>query len=576
MIMKKYLLLLLVCTTAMSAFAQNETRRALSEREVRTNNQEEARDTRAKLYEIQQMNIENHRADAFALRNAPVHRLDSMVAVVQGTRHSKEAYEFNADGTLKARIQYSWHNNAWARGGRFEYEWDNNGNRIQQITSSWHTIGAHANTFLPLTKTVFAYDNAGNRILYRRYDSYPAWEYFIYREYEYDSNGNRISIIFFREEFCWWEFDNIMMRDKQLFEFDNAGNMTMRTEFNWDFTNGVWVGREWGGKVMYEFNAHGHPVKRLEFDWDTATGDWVPADWRPVITFRNEYEFDTEGRITSHIVYRDNGPGENPANKFLFEFDINGNMTLKTIFSWQMEWNQNWEIIGGYWEQFAKYIREYDNAGNRILDSRYFYDWWDEFWAGEERTRITFDSEGRIIFGAVYRWHNAGRVWQVAGTVEFEFDSNGNLISEIIDVAGEPTLKTVWEFDPNYYLFSDVKWGIEGVVMVNKMTVMREYVLVSGNWVEFAVTTAHYSALDDTVDIPNRPTASIAVFPNPVSDSFTVSGITENTLVTVTDLSGRTVLQQMVSPNESVSVGHLPQGMFLVRVNETVVKIIKQ
>ena len=573
--MKKYLLLLLVCTTAMSAFAQNEARRALSEREVRTNNQEEARDIRAKLSEIQQMNFENHRADAPALRNAPVYRLDSMVVkTAAGVRQSKEAFEFNADGTVSARTEYSWHNNAWAPGFRFDFQYDSNGNRIQQIQSSWHTAPS---AFVPWQKTVFAYDDAGNRILFRRYDSYPAWEYFIYRKYEYDSNGNRTSIIFFREEFCFWEFANIWMREKWLFVFDNDGNMLMRTEFEWDFTNEVWVGKEWGGKVIYEFNAHGHPVKRLEFDWDTAAGGWVPAGWRPVITIRNEYEFDNEGRITSHIVYRDNGFGENPANKYLFEFDSNGNMTLKTIFSWQLEFDPNtWEVIGGYWEHFARYVRGYDAAGNRILDSRYFYDWWDGFWVGEDRTKLTFDSEGRIIWGAVYDWNSITNAWRLRGTVDFEFDSNGNLISEIIDVVGDPTLKSVWEFDPNYYLFSDVKWGVEGVVMVNKMLEMREYVQAS-DWTEFAVTTAHYSALDDgTTDIPNRPEVSISVFPNPAADSFVISGITENTLVTVTDLSGRTVLQQIVAPNESVSVSHLPQGIYFVRVNETVVRVIKQ
>jgi|GEM_PF-2030721 len=71
-------------------------------------------------------------------------------------------------------------------------------------------------------------------------------------------------------------------------------------------------------------------------------------------------------------------------------------------------------------------------------------------------------------------------------------------------------------------------------------------------------------------------TAQIFVFPNPVFGSFQIGGITENTLVKITDLNGRIVLQQVVSPNEQISVGHLSAGMYLVKVNEKIVKIVKR
>jgi len=79
-----------------------------------------------------------------------------------------------------------------------------------------------------------------------------------------------------------------------------------------------------------------------------------------------------------------------------------------------------------------------------------------------------------------------------------------------------------------------------------------------------------------TTNVGKTQTEQIFIFPNPVFENFTISGITENTLVSITDLHGRIVIQQMVSPNEQISVGHLSAGVYLVRVNEEVIKIVKR
>jgi len=59
-------------------------------------------------------------------------------------------------------------------------------------------------------------------------------------------------------------------------------------------------------------------------------------------------------------------------------------------------------------------------------------------------------------------------------------------------------------------------------------------------------------------------------------ESFRISGITEKTVVTVLDISGKTMLQRIVSPDETVSVTHLPQGMYIVRTADEVIKLIKR
>jgi hypothetical protein len=67
----------------------------------------------------------------------------------------------------------------------------------------------------------------------------------------------------------------------------------------------------------------------------------------------------------------------------------------------------------------------------------------------------------------------------------------------------------------------------------------------------------------------------IRIYPNPVTESFRIAGLTAPTPVTVTNAAGQTVGQQTVNGDESISIRHLPQGVYLVRANGQTEKIIK-
>jgi hypothetical protein len=76
--------------------------------------------------------------------------------------------------------------------------------------------------------------------------------------------------------------------------------------------------------------------------------------------------------------------------------------------------------------------------------------------------------------------------------------------------------------------------------------------------------------------ITSVASASLQVYPNPVKESFRIDGLAAPTPVIITDLSGRTVLQQTVSSNETIPAGHWPEGVYIVRVNGQSMKIIKK
>jgi hypothetical protein len=91
-----------------------------------------------------------------------------------------------------------------------------------------------------------------------------------------------------------------------------------------------------------------------------------------------------------------------------------------------------------------------------------------------------------------------------------------------------------------------------------------------------AATVSDVTMEGSLTGISNVEKYSLRIYPNPVAESFYINGITTPTQVTVTDLGGRTVLTQKVNCNEPVAVGHLPKGVYIVRVNGTIVKLFKK
>ena len=65
-----------------------------------------------------------------------------------------------------------------------------------------------------------------------------------------------------------------------------------------------------------------------------------------------------------------------------------------------------------------------------------------------------------------------------------------------------------------------------------------------------------------------------AISPNPANECFTVSGISENTPITVFDISGKRVIEKTVNPNEKISVTDWNKGIYLVKVNDKTAKLI--
>ena len=96
----------------------------------------------------------------------------------------------------------------------------------------------------------------------------------------------------------------------------------------------------------------------------------------------------------------------------------------------------------------------------------------------------------------------------------------------------------------------------------------------NGEKAECAVTVATLNSIDVFDAL-----SDISVFPNPATETITISGLVGGELIAIMDMAGRTLMQiKTHNTKESISVGSIPAGTYLVRITkgnaEKMVKIV--
>jgi len=82
-----------------------------------------------------------------------------------------------------------------------------------------------------------------------------------------------------------------------------------------------------------------------------------------------------------------------------------------------------------------------------------------------------------------------------------------------------------------------------------------------------------YLTKSATTGIADASTNPIAVYPNPVSDFFTIGG--EKGLVRIYDVNSHMVLNQEVTSDKQINVSSLPKGVYVVKINTKSFKLVK-
>ena len=79
-----------------------------------------------------------------------------------------------------------------------------------------------------------------------------------------------------------------------------------------------------------------------------------------------------------------------------------------------------------------------------------------------------------------------------------------------------------------------------------------------------------------TTAIPTITNSTISLYPNPTTDYFQVNGIDANTLITIKDLNGKTLIIKQINFSDKININSFSKGIYMIEVNTNKGLIIKK
>jgi hypothetical protein len=231
--------------------------------------------------------------------------------------------------------------------------------------------------------------------------------------------------------------------------------------------------------------------------------------------------------------------------------------TQATFTGWNFATTPIWEIDGinnsGYpyltWQSFPIDAPSVQ-ASTLVFSAIHNYDMTISWTYGNGDARVVFVKEGTgAISNPVNQTtYTASSDWEMPGT---QLDASGYYC--VYNGTGNSVTVT--------NLAKNTQYNVQ-VIEYNGDAGTEVYSTVVGADNPKSQTTTNeagtgYNAHDES---------KLMLYPNPVSDVFYIEGLSEVTVISIIDLSGRTLIQKQVSDNEAVYVNQLPKGNYVLKI----------
>lgn len=257
-------------------------------------------------------------------------------------------------------------------------------------------------------KTVYEYDEQGNRILYWRIEE-PYGEQTA--RYEYEEQGNLINQLIY-------DNDNSVASSRYESEYDEQGNL-IRYE--------GYLISDWGDVSIlleeYEYDDQGNRIEKRSCRPDNHE-----------VTGWNKYEYDERGNLIKETICDYPDFGVNAWSEY--EYDEQGDLIKEAYYSYEYEYGGEFgnDVIGIMYDAGAKELRTeygYDEQGNLVKEESYSDS------GSYNRTEYEYDERGNLIKEQDYlRYDSTAEERKMPDWKEYEYDEQGNLIKEMNCMSG--------------------------------------------------------------------------------------------------------------------------------------------
>jgi hypothetical protein len=309
------------------------------------------------------------------------------------------------------------------------------------------------------------------------------------------------------------------------------------------------------GDIVYEY-----------YFWRTQTNDWERGS-KTVY----EYKGDRQTKVISYPWNEEqNTYMESPWGKDEYRYDERGKKLYEAHYDWDFNLN-DWKS-----ESSSSTEYQYDDAGKVAVTYS------PDAANPSKKTEYQYDVQGYLIKEISYSKVNLFNDWAKSAERIYHNDTQGKCTSfELYEGHILQYVNGLITIDVTY-------WGLYGLQTYEYDALGRvkryvfEQIIYEAKSATEVVDTRRRDTVSSTyyyrnnVSIGELENNDVAVYPNPIVESFRINGITVPTEVIIADLSGRTILQQTIEANESVTVGNLPKGLYLVCVNGKTLKVVKR
>jgi len=487
---------------------------------------------------------------------------------------------------------------------KWYYAYDQFGNESEFIylyldenTQTWFTNQAYT----------YTYDSHGNLLEY----SYLGYSDNIvsYGEKtisEFDENKNKtlnINIQWSTENNDW------LNSEKYTYEYNQNQDVTLEEAFYW---NSEWISNY---KKVYTYNPDGQLSEANEFIWDFETSSWI-LNLKQINTYNEnnilistnffDLDYNTSELIeTTRITYTlyDN---DLPSDMLTQTWDYE-NLTLKNFENEHYTYNEFnllfekyyylWNSNLSDWTAVIYYTFNYDSELRLNEKSTYVYDgtsWnlsFTETWLYDSQDRLldnTILSDGytQKLLYAYDEFDNkvleavqylAGEVWENSYIFESDYDENNNILFESnIDYNYNYGDKTEYTYVDN--LLSETlkyDWSNEWIVSGHDIYSYDENDILSevlsqywdNAWVDFSRKDYYFSLHEVIAEIKNHSNLDVTIYPNPTSDILMLNNISKNAVISIFDISGKQVINQ-VNLNNQININYLTNGIYVLKITD--------
>ena len=371
----------------------------------------------------------------------------------------------------------------------------------------------------------------------------------------YDERGNNT------QSFRKSPYSDNTIVEKYDYTYDDKGFRTSDTGYQWVSSKNEWD--KWNERE-YIYDDKGIIIEMLQNVYQC--GDIMGCRWN---FYRYKYTYNDDGKLTRDIICKKDG---SQLAKYEYTYDDKGNRTSEI--SYYRDYPDT-NLVESW-----KYKYTYDDKGNMTECIFYMYDnnEWKEI---EEKFEYTaYDSIGNNTKYVRYAWNELYSIWN---KFDFECEYIYNFSYSKTDLL-LPNIFTGSSEDP--HSIDNPLTNYQYNVMV---TEKKEYTVYNENRTLYRTNTYYWSAREIEVNDEEEETSIVEtqliaslpkIYPNPTDGQLKITNyeLRENTVIEIYSIVGQVVFTSAVSslsPETTIDINHLSNGLYFLKIDNKMVKIIK-